>query len=126
MCVSGCGCHEGHEGSAVLGLWSGDGDGEVVILRCSERLLCSVTLNVKGFPLGKGEETWWIMGLMEKRGGRLMVRCVVVSVGFRGEERSLCSKSGLASLTGDRLDRNDVVCCADKAAFFFAAFFKSL
>lgn len=97
--------------------------GETESLRCSERLLCSETVNVKGFPLRKGDETWWTTGLMEKRGGRWMVRCVVVSAGFSGEERS---KSGLASLTGERLDRNDVACCAVNVAFFFAAFFKSL
>lgn len=107
-------------------LCTGDAAGETESLRCSEILLCSVTLSVNGLAFGKGDETWWMTGLMENRGGRRMVMCVNVSGVFRGDERSLCSRSGLASLTGERLDRNDLACWEASGAFCFATFFKSL
>lgn len=38
---------------------------------------------------------------------------------------SLCSRSELASFTGERLDRKDLACSAASMAFFLAAFFSS-
>ncbi|XP_009461223.1 PREDICTED: troponin T, fast skeletal muscle [Nipponia nippon] len=72
---------------------------EVVSLRCSAMRLCSVTFNVKGLLFRKGEGTRWVMGLTER--------------------------SGLASFTGERLDRKDLACSEARMAFFLAAFFSS-
>lgn len=99
--------------------------GEVVSLRCSAMRLCSVTFSVKGLLFRKGEGTLWVMGLTERQVGRLAEGgAVVLGVSAVGV-LSLCSRSGLASFTGERLDRKDLACSETRMAFFLAAFFSS-
>lgn len=108
------------------GLCGGGSAGGVVNLRCSAMRLCSVTFRAKGLPLRIGEGArCWVTGLTERWPVRLAhagAAALGVSVGGR---LSLCSRSELASFTGERLDRKDLACSAASTAFFLAAFFSS-
>lgn len=117
---SGCCGVSGAPGLCSMGM-----AGEVVMLRCSAMRLCSVTFSVKGLLFRKGEGTRWVMGLMERWIGRLVVGGAGVSGVSAGGVLSLCSRSELASFTGERLDRKDLACSEVKMAFFLAAFFSS-
>lgn len=93
--------------------------GEAVSWRCWAVHLCSVTFSVGGLSLWEGEGTLWEMEVAE----RWEMEGASASGGSAGGRLSSCSRSELASFTGERLDLKDLVCSKAKAAFFLAAFF---
>jgi len=117
---SGCCGVSGAPGLCSMGMAE-----EVVSLRCSAMRLCSVTFSVKGLLFRKGEGTRWVTGLTERWVGGLVEGGAVVSGVSAGGALSLCSRSELASFTGERLDRKDLACSEPRTAFFLAAFFSS-
>lgn len=112
--------------SGAPGLCSRGMAEEAVSLTCSAMRRCSVTFSVKGFPLRNGERARCWTGLMESWAGGGAQGAAVGSGRSAGPAAlSAHSWSGLASLTGDRLERKDLPCSEARMAFFLAAFFSS-